>query len=130
MILQHCSTELEVKLKALAEWPTINANRDVIKLMMMVRTITHQHDETKQGTAALVDSDVRLYSYTQEKSQSNNSYMMKGFRSHINTINAYDGHAWFHPGMWQRHMGEVLKEHKYNVESDVADPSSRSCRRR
>jgi len=65
--LQHCSTKPEVKLKALAEWPTINADRDVIKLIMMVRTITHQHDETKQGTAALVDSDVRLYSYTQGK---------------------------------------------------------------
>ena len=45
----------------------MNAQRDVIKLLMMVRTITHQHNETKQGTAALVDSDVRLMTYTQAK---------------------------------------------------------------
>ena len=43
LVLQHCSKELEVKLKVLAEWLAVNARRDVIKLLSMVRTVTHQH---------------------------------------------------------------------------------------
>ena len=68
----------------------------------------------------MVDLDVRLYSYTQGKEQSNNSYM-EGFRSLMNTVNAYDGRAGFHPGMFQRYMGEYLKEKGYGIELDVAN---------
>ena len=51
LVLQHCSKELKVKLRALAEWLAVNAQRDIIKLLMMVRVITHQHDETRPSRA-------------------------------------------------------------------------------
>ena len=41
LVLQHCSKELEVKLRALAEWPAVNAQREVIKLLMMVLRRRH-----------------------------------------------------------------------------------------
>ena len=86
----------------------------------MARTITHQPDKTKQGTAALVDSDVRLMTYTQAKNQSNNDYY-EGFRSHVDTVNAYDVRAGFHPGMWARHMEVVLNKSGFQVESDCSN---------
>ena len=55
IILQHCSKELETKLKALKDWETVKANQDVLKLMEHIKSIAHQHNETKQGTMALVE---------------------------------------------------------------------------
>ena len=44
----------------LQEWPRIKADQDNLKLIRSIESISHQHDETKQGTMALVESDIRM----------------------------------------------------------------------
>ena len=60
IVMQHCSSEMEERLQALQEWPRIKADQDVLKLIRSIESISHQHNETKQGTMALVESDIRM----------------------------------------------------------------------
>ena len=108
LVMQHCSDELETKLQATDKWADMNRDRDVLRLMVVIKTITHQHDDTKQGTMALVDSIVRLYNYVQDNAKTSDYH--DGFKAHVDTIDAYDGAAGFHPGLCKKHIQEIMTE--------------------
>ena len=75
IVMQHCSSEMEERLQALQEWPRIKADQDILKLIRSIESISHQHDETKQGTMALVESDIRMITLRQEDGEKNGRYM-------------------------------------------------------
>ena len=66
IVMQHRSSEMKERLQALQDWPRIKADKDVLKLIRSIKSISHQHDETKQGTMALVESDIRMITLRQE----------------------------------------------------------------
>ena len=99
LVLQHCPKELEGKLKAMSSWDSVNATRNVIGLLCLVRDVTHKHDETRQGTMALVESDLQLYT-TFMKDKDPESFL-ELFKAQINTINSHGGRAGYHPELLQ-----------------------------
>ena len=61
IVLQHCPVDLIQRLKSKDLWVATNLGKDVIVLTHMIRDIAHAHDDTAQGTMAIVDSDMALY---------------------------------------------------------------------
>ena len=61
LVLQHCSKDFKERLKSLSDCDKVREDQDVISLLKLVRDITHNDNETKQGTMAIVNLDlVRL----------------------------------------------------------------------
>ena len=107
LVLQHCPLELESKLKAMSNWDSVNADRDIIGLLNLVRDITHKHDETRQGTMALVESDLLLY--TTFMKEEDPERFLELFKAQIDTINSHGGRAGYHPALHQQHFNICLR---------------------
>ena len=98
-------------------------DRDVVGLLGMIRDITHNHDETKLGLMAIIESDMELYLGfwgTNEPCD----YYMAVFKARIDTINAHEGLAGKHPGhvnetfAWISEEQEPMKEKIKQLSSD------------
>jgi len=70
--------------------------------------VTHKHDETKQGTMALVESDLLLY-LSHMKSGEDPDDFMQLFKAQVNTINAHGGQAGLHPRLVLEHYDELVE---------------------
>ena len=84
IVMQHW----EERLQALQEWQRIKADQDVLKLMRSIESISHKHDESKQGTMALIESDIRMITLRQEDGEKNGRYKER-FVAQAGTINAH-----------------------------------------
>ena len=61
ILLQHFPTDLMQRLKSNGRYEAVNDSKDGIYLIKMIRYVAHQHDDTTQGTMALVTSNLGLY---------------------------------------------------------------------
>ena len=61
ILLQHCQKDVMQRLKSNDKYWKVNDKKDVISLVTMIRDVAHAHDDTNQGTMAIVSSDVALY---------------------------------------------------------------------
>ena len=57
IVLQHCPTDLVQRIKSKDLWAETNLGKDVIALTRVIHDIAHAHDDTTQGTMAIVVSD-------------------------------------------------------------------------
>ena len=60
IVLQHCSKYLTQRLKSNSCYSVTNSTKDIIALTMMICDAAHAHNDTTQGTMAIVESDVYL----------------------------------------------------------------------
>ena len=67
LFMSHCDEEKEQKLMTLEGWEQINDDQDIMKLLSVMRSIAHKHDEVNGGTMNMVDQDVRLYVHSFQK---------------------------------------------------------------
>ena len=74
----------------------------------MIRDVANKHDETKQGTMAYVESDLRLYTTFQRDKQNFDDYLSL-FKANVETVNAHGGKAGFHPQLHSDTMGKLLE---------------------
>ena len=74
LVLLHCPRELEEVLKTLTKWDAARLGQDAILLLGLIRDVTHKHDETKQGTMALVESFLEFATPFQETGQTVDAY--------------------------------------------------------
>ena len=57
------------RLKSKDRWLEANLGKDVISLTQMICDLAHLHDDTTQGTMAIVASDMALYTTYTSKSE-------------------------------------------------------------
>ena len=61
ILLQHCPKDLMQRLKSNDKYWKVNDKKDVISFVTMIRDVAHAHNDTTQGTMAIVLSDMALY---------------------------------------------------------------------
>ena len=83
----------------------------MIQLLGIIRDLCHKHDETKQGTMALVESDLILFTSFQSATDSPLEYLQV-FRAQIETINTHDGRSGYHPKLEEQHLKALLEREK------------------
>ena len=61
ILLQQFLKDLTQRLKLNGRYEAVNYSKDVIALITMICDVDHQHDDTTQGTMALVTSELALF---------------------------------------------------------------------
>ena len=111
IVLQHCPEDLVQRLKSKDRWTTINTGKDVISLTRMIRDLAHAHDDTTQGTMAIVASDMALYTTYMSKSETPVSFN-RTFQANVDTINTHGGCAGRHPELVTQHITRLMSERR------------------
>ena len=61
LLLQHCTPELEVKLKGMYTYYSIKTDEDRIELDKLIQTIFHLYNDNKRYVMATVETDKQVY---------------------------------------------------------------------
>ena len=96
ILLQHCPKDLMQRLKSNSKYHAVNDKKDVITLVTMIRDVAHAHDDTTQGTIAIVSRDVALYT-TFIGSGDDTDDFYRTFLAMVETINVHGGSAGYLP---------------------------------
>ena len=75
----------------------------------MIRDLTHRMKETRQGTMALVQVHIDLFTTTQRPNESVEAYY-KLFCARRDTVNAHDGEAEFHKELYAKARDKVMSK--------------------
>ena len=81
ILLQHCPKDLMKRLKSNSKYHAVNDKKDVITLVTMIRDVAHAHDDTTQGTMAIVSSDVALYTTFMSSADDTDDFYIQVFRN-------------------------------------------------
>ena len=92
IVLQHCPKYLTQWLKSNPRYSVTNSTKYIIDLTRIIRDVAHAHDDTTQGTMAIVASDVSLYTTYTSKTE-NPVGFCRTFQETADTINTYGGCA-------------------------------------
>ena len=84
----------------------------------MIRDVAHAHDDTTQGTMAIVASDMTLYTSYMNKSETPASFCCT-FQANVDTINTHGGSAGRHPKLFNEHVARLVA--KRGLDSDDSD---------
>ena len=109
LVLSHCPKELETELRNNSKWEETESNQDMVALLLMIRDVTHNKKERKESVMTIVESDVELFTITQEANQTLDDYY-KIFKAQVDTIDAHGGNAGHHPVVFQLHLAALLKK--------------------
>ena len=93
---------------------------DVIALTKMIHDVAHAHDDTTQGTMAIVASDMTLYTTYMSKSETPASFCCT-FQANVDTINTHGGSAGRHPKLFDEHVARLMSERGLDPDSDDVD---------
>ena len=119
IVLQHCPEDLVQRLKSKDSWLEVNLGKDVISLTRMIRDLAHAHDDTTQGTMAIVSSDMALYTTYMSKSESPVMFN-RTFQANVDTINTHGGCAGRHPELVTQHLAHLMFERNLAPDGDMA----------
>ena len=103
-----------------SKWVKSQQDQDCILLLLMIRDLTHGMKETTQGTMALVDVTVDLFTTLQGKKQSLDDYY-KIFIARRDPVDAHGGDAGFHRKLFKNERGKIMIE-KGRDETWMAKP--------
>ena len=106
--LQHCPVDLVQRLKSRELWSATNLAKDVIALTRMICDVVHVHDDTTQGTMAIVASDMTLYTTYMSKAETPAAFCCM-FQANVDTINTHGGSAGRHPKLFDEHVAITIK---------------------
>ena len=98
LVLQHCPKDLEAELCIHMKWSAADLGQDVITLLLMIWDVTMNLKETNQGTMAIVECEIDLYTTVQGKNESID-YYYKVFVARKDTVNMHGGQAGYHKGL-------------------------------
>ena len=84
----------------------------------MIRDIAHAHDNTTQGTMAIVASDMALYTTYMSNSETPVTFS-RTFQANIDTINTHGGCAGRHPELVTEYVDRLISERGLDHDSDV-----------
>ena len=117
IVLQHCPEDLVQRLKSKDSWLEVNLGKDVISLTQMIRDLAHLHDDTTQGTMAIVASDMALYTTYMSKSELPVVFY-RIFQANVDTINTHGGCAGRHPELVTQHITRLMFERNLAPDGD------------
>ena len=120
IVLQHCPDDLVQRLKSKERWPDTNAGKDVITLTCMIDDLAHAHNDTTQGTMAIVASDMALYTTYMSKSESHVMFNYT-FQANVDTINTHSGCAERHPELVTQHLERLMFEINLALDDDAKE---------
>ena len=83
----------------------------------MIRDVAHAHDDTTQGTLAIVASDMTLYTTYMSKSETPASFCCT-FQANVDTINTHGGSAGCHPQLFNDNVARLMSERGLDDECD------------
>ena len=133
IILQHCPADLVQRLKSKDLWSVINLGKDVIALAKMIRDVAHAHDNAKQGTMAIVTSDMTLYTTFMSKTETPVVFCCT-FQANVDIIKTHGGCAGCHPKLLDKNVTRLMSERGLEDDSDtddlkkvIADAERTSC---
>ena len=86
----------------------------------MIRDLAHLHDDTTQGTMAIVASDMVLYTTYMSKSETPVSFNHT-FQANVDTINTHGGCAGRHPELVTQHMERLMFARNLTLDGDAND---------
>ena len=104
-----------------------------IALTRMIRDVAHAHDDTKQGTMAIVASDMTLYTTYMSKAETLVAFCCT-FQTSIDTINPHGGSAGCHPKLFDEYIARLMSERGLDKNGDpdklemvIRDMERQSC---
>ena len=103
LLLLHSAPDVVIELQSNANWDAAEAASDVIMLLEMLRNITHNLKESKQGVMVLVECHVDMTCTHQKLDEPLEEYY-RIFMARVATVNAHDGNAGFHKLMYEKHL--------------------------
>ena len=118
IVLQHCPADLVQRIKSKDLWAETTLGKDVIALTRVICDIAHAHDDTTQGTIAIVTSDMALYTTYMSKSETPVAFSCT-FQANIDTINTHGGFAGRHPELVKEYVDRLMAERGLDHDSDV-----------
>ena len=99
----------------------------------MIHDVLHAHNDTTQGTMAIVTSDMTLYTIFMSKAKTPVAFYCM-FQANVDTINTHGGCASRHPQLFDVHVARLMSEHGLEDDSDtddlkkvIADAERTSC---
>ena len=75
----------------------------------MMRDVAHAHDDTTQGTMAIVASDMTLCTTYMSKNETPASFCCT-LQVIVDTINTHGGSAGRHPELFDEHVARLMSE--------------------
>ena len=104
LVLVHYTPKFEGKLEGMDEYNAIKKGQNVVKLLVMIRNISHGQDETKHSIMALVESDINMYTTIQGPDQNIMEFLWT---------------FWLHKKLYDQYLQEAVTVHA--TVNDVAD---------
>ena len=117
IVLQHCPPDLVQRLKSKDLWTPTKAKMDVIALTKMICDVAHAHNDTTQGTMAIVASGMTLYTTYMSKSETPASFC-RTFQANVDTINTHGGSDGRHPQLFNNYVARLMSERGLDDECD------------
>ena len=118
LVLLHCPPGLIAELQNHSRWIYGKALQDCIALLLMIRYLTHGMKETRQGTMALVQVHIDLFTTTQRPNESVEA-CYKLFCARRDTVKAHGGEAGFHKELYAKAREKVMAERNRDETSIV-----------
>ena len=116
IVLQHCPKYLMQRLKSNPQYYATNSTKDIIALTRMIRDASHAHDDTTQGTMAIVSSNVSMYITHMSKTEKPLDFCCT-FQATVDTINNHGGCAGHHPHLVAEYGQRLCKERGQDPET-------------
>ena len=99
----------------------------------MICDVADAHDDTTQGTMAIVASDMTLYTTYMSKDETPASFCCT-FQANVDTINTHRGSAGRHPKLFDEHVARLMSERGLDPDGDadklqqvIEDTERQSC---
>ena len=103
LVLQHFLPDFEADLKNQSAWTVSQYEQNLFNLLHIIREITHNMRESKQGVIAIVECAVEMNT-TAQKSSETEDYL-NIFEARRNTVKAHDERTVYHEGMFKKAPG-------------------------
>ena len=133
-LLKKCPKDLTQRLKSDGRYEAVNDSKNEISLITMILDVDNQHNDTTQGTMALVTSYLALYT-TFMTSEDDTEEFYGTFNGMADTVNVHGSSAGYHPILYSDHLTLLCVEReldpttisKYELEKVQKDDKKLAC---
>ena len=112
---------MHAKLQLMSDWKNISKNQDGLKLMVLIRNVLHQKDETEQNTLESVQADKALYLCYQKPDQTSAQHL-HAFKAKAEVCRSAEGEI---PGNQQPFAEKIAKQDKPTVNWNLLTDSQK-----
>ena len=94
---------MKENLQSINGFTAVKGQKYVIKLLVMILSICHKHDETKQGMMVIVKTDMILYT-TWKNSHESQAKFMWIFKAQVDKIHSHRRRLGYHTKIYQNNL--------------------------